>query len=178
MKNILFISLMLSIGFACQYSGFQDLTPDNGFKPDFAFNVPALNRAISTEDSKQDTGWIVLDTIQDIYTPSPFVRDVQMISTDTFAFQWGDYQIVMKQIHRVANGFDISNSTVDKSYAWLNSSQMYSRKSDYLIPLFNSSGQRYWLQVFKEKVNWYSTYYTARGIWLISEPIEIEGDVS
>ena len=177
MKYLFFVSL-IAIGFACQYSGFTDLTPDDGFNTEFAFNVPALNKAIHNDGTVRDSGAIEINAIPDIYAPSPFAQNIQYIGTDTFAFGWQDYEPVIQEIHSIANGYDITNTTVSRDYKWLDRSQFYSNGESYLIPLFNSKGQRYWLQVFRQKVNWYQTYYTARGVWVISKPKNIDGDVS
>ena len=63
MKYLLFILIFLPIPFACQYSGFTDLTPDNGFKSEIAFNVLKLNEEISTTAEVQDSGWFVIEPI-------------------------------------------------------------------------------------------------------------------
>lgn len=173
----LILALILSIVFACQYSGFTDLTPEDGFGADFSFNVPALNAAISNDTSAIDTGWYEIDQVP-VRVVSPFETDIRYITTDTFAFQWQDYKPVINAVHRVANSFDITFTTVSSRYTWLNHSQMYSTPESYLIPLFNRDGQRYWLEVFKEKQSFWLTKYTARGIWATSKTRPIKGDVS
>ena len=177
MKNTILI-LSLSISFACQYEGFTDLTPDDGFHTEYAFNVPELNRAIYQDTVVQDTGWHYIDPIPDIYTLNPFVYDIQYVTTDTFAFEWQDYKPVIRTVHRIANGFETTISTPARGFSWLNVSQFYSDGTSYLIPMFNSRGYRYWLQVFRKRVGYWKTYYAARGIWIISKPKPIDGDVS
>lgn len=171
---ILFFAMCISCTFD---QSFTDLTPDDGFGSEFAFNVPALNAAISKDNTVIDTGWYEIDRVP-VRVISPFELDIRYITTDTFAFQKQDYELVMSRIHRTANAFDITNTTVTSNYAWLNYAKMYSTPQSYLIPLFNRSGQRYWLEVFKEKQTFWMTKYTARGIWATSETRPIEGDVS
>lgn len=173
----LILTLILSIGFACQYQGFTDLTPEDGFGSDFAFNVPALNAAISDDDGVNDTGWYEVDRVP-VRVISPFVENIRYITTDTFAFQKQDYELVMSRIHRTANAFDITNTIVTSDFSWLNYAQMYSTPQSYLIPLFNADGQRYWLEVFKEKQSFWMTKYTARGVWATADQRPIKGDVS
>lgn len=174
MKYIIFFLTL----FSCNYhSGLVDLTPDDGFRSSFAFNVPALNAAISDDTAVVDTGYYAVDYLP-VRVASPFELNIQYWTTDTFAFEWQDYEPVIEAIHRIANGFDITYTTVTSRYAWLNHSQMYSTPQSYLIPLFNRTGQRYWLEVFKEKQSFWMTKYTARGIWATSNPRPIKGDVS
>ena len=162
---------------SCEPANLTDLTPDNGHNAEFAFNVPEFNKAISTEVTRQDTGWHVVTDVP-IRVSSPFVYDIQYISTDTFAFESHDYEPVLQRIHRIANGQEITNTYVSSQYTWLNHSHFYSSSTDYLIPLFNIDGSRYWIQVFREKQTFWFTKYTARGIWAISKPKKIDGDVS
>lgn len=176
-RAIFFLFTLLAIAGCTTDSGLTDLTPDDGVGFDFAFNVPLLNQVISRDTAVVDTGWYEV-TRAPIYVPSPFEQNIRYITTDTFAFQWQDYALVTAAIHKVANGFDITNTTVLSRYGWLNYSNMYSSSESYLIPLFNRAGQRYWLEVFREKQSFWMTRYTARGVWAISETRPIEGDVS
>lgn len=174
MKYLIFLLLIFS---CTDRAALIDLTPNDGFGYDFAFNVPALNAAISQDTDVVDTGWHIINQVP-VRVASPFEIDIQYISTDTFAFQWQDYEPVMNAIHQIANGFDITFTTVMSNYTWLNHSQMYSTPTSYLIPVFNRDGQRYWIEVFKEKESPWMTKYTARGIWATSETRPIKGDVS
>jgi len=161
---------------SCELDALTDLTPNDGLRSEFAFNIPEFNKAISTESTRQDTGWHVVTDVP-IRVSSPFVYDIQYIATDTFAFNWNDYKPVLQRIHRIANGQDITGTHVHSNFTWLNAG-MYSTPKEYLIPLFNIDGSRYWLQVFREQKSFFQTIYTARGIWAISKPKKIEGDVS
>ena len=175
MSKLFLIFAVLAI--SCEPANLTDLTPDNGHSAEFAFSVIHFNKAISTEVTRQDTGWHVVTDVP-IRVLNPFVDSVLFISTDTFAFEKHDYEPVLKRIHRIANGQDITFTTVKSNYTWLNYSQMYSTPQSYLIPLFNADGQRYWIQVFKQKQSFWFSKYTARGIWAISKPKKIDGDVS
>lgn len=176
MSKLCLILAVLAI--SCANDGFTDLTPNDGFNTEFAFNVPLLNEVIYNDGTVVDSGWIVLDTMTDIRVPSIFKYDIQFIATDTFAFEWHDYEPVTSFIHRIANGFDITFTTPSNKYGWLNHAMLYSKDTDYLIPMFNSKGQRYFLQVFRKRKSFFQTYYTARGVWAISKPKTIKGDVS
>lgn len=175
MSKLFLILAFLAI--SCEPANLTDLTPDNGLTAEFAFSVIHFNKAISTEVTRQDTGWHVVTDVP-IRVASPFVDSIQYISTDTFAFERHDYDPVLRRVHRIANGQDITNTYVGSGYTWLNHSHFYSSPTDYLIPLFNIDGSRYWIQVFREKQTFWFTKYTARGIWAISKPKKIEGDVS
>lgn len=176
MSKVFLIVAILAI--SCEPANLTDLTPGNGHNAEFAFNVPLLNEVIYNDGTVVDSGWIVLDTMTDIRVPSIFKYDIQFIATDTFAFEWHDYEPVTSFIHRIANGFDITFTVPSSQYGWLNYAQFYSKDSDYLIPMFNSKGQRYFLQVFRKRKSFFQTYYTARGVWAISKPKTIKGDVS
>lgn len=173
-----YLAWFLPIAFlSCNQSYLTDLTPDDGVGSDFAFNVPALNAVILNDTATIDTGWHISEWAP-IRVISPFESEIQYITTDTFAFQAQDYELVMNAIHKIANGFDITYTTVTSNYKWLNHSHMYSTPQSYLIPLFNREGQRYWLEVFKEKQTFWLTKYTARGVWATSKTRPIKGDVS
>lgn len=166
--------LLILIFIGCE-SGLTDLTPNTEFTSEIAFNVVLFNEVIQTTNESQDTGWHIVEETP-IWVPSPFEDSVQYVSTDTFTFNWEDYEPVLQTVHRIANNFDITFTTVDSRYTWI--PNMYSTREDYLIPLFNKDGSRYWLQVFKQREGLFQTYYTARGIWAISKPKKINGDVS
>lgn len=179
MKHLLFILIFLSIPFACQYSGFTDLTPDNGFKSEIAFNVLKLNEEISTTAEVQDSGWTVIEPIEDIKYRGFFRKNLTYISTDTFAFEWEDYGLVLDEIQRIANGFETVPTSVSSDYRWLNSGFWSNPDTKtYLIPVFNTNNYRYFIQVFRDQKSFFQTYYTARGIWIIGELKDVDGDVS
>lgn len=173
------ILLILAIPFACQYSGFTDLTPDNGFKSEIAFNVLKLNEEISTTAEVQDSGWTVIEPIEDIKYRGFFRKNLTYISTDTFAFEWEDYGLVLDEIQRIANGFETIPTSVSSKYMWLNSGFWSNPVSKtYLIPVKNAQNNGYFIQVFRDQKSFFQTYYTARGIWIIGELKEVDGDVS
>lgn len=179
MKYIIAILLILAIPFACQYEGFTDLTPDNGFKSEIAFNTLKFKEEISVIEEVQDTGWHVIDPIDDIKYKGFFRKNINYISTDTFAFEWGDYSVVLDEIQRIANGFETIPTSVSSDYRWLNTGfWSNSDKKTYLIPVFNANNYKYFIQVFREQVSFFQTYYTARGIWIIGELKDVDGDVS
>lgn len=179
MKNIIAILLIFIIPFACQYSGFTDLTPDNGFKSEIAFNTIKFKEEISTSEEVQDSGWTVIEPIEDIKYKGFFRKNLTYISTDTFAFEWEDYGLVLDEIQKIANGFETIPASVSSDYRWLNSGfWSNSDKKTYLIPVFNANNYRYFIQVFREQKSFFQTYYTARGIWIIGELKDVDGDVS
>lgn len=172
------ISLITYIFVSCNLNtALTDLTPDDGFNTEFAFNVLEFKASISETTEVSDTGWYAINPVENIKIASPFVPKKTYIATDTFAFEWHDYEVVLDSIQKIANGFDIRFSKPHYSYRWM-STGIYSNGQDYLIPVFNSKKQRYWIQVFREQKSFFKTYYTARGLWIIGEDRPIDGDVS
>ena len=99
MSKVSLIAMALMV-VSCEPANLTDLTPENGLTAEFAFNVPEFNKAISTEVTRQDTGWHVVTDVP-VRVSSPFVYDIQYISTDTFAFESQDYEPVLQRIHRI-----------------------------------------------------------------------------
>jgi len=175
----IFLTIILTIPFACQYSGFTDLTPDNGFNTEIAFNTIKFKEEISVVEEVQDTGWYVIEPIDDIKYKGFFRKNINYISTDTFAFEWEDYSAVLDEIQRIANGFETIPTSVSSDYRWLNTGFWSNPdKKTYLIPVFNANNYRYFIQVFREQESFFKTFYTARGVWIIGELKDVGGDVS
>src|SRR5690554_7431285 len=128
------ISLLTYILIGCSADGLVDLTPKDGFNTEFAFNQVKLVESISFDTASTDTGWYAIKPIQNIKISSPFVPKRTYITTDTFAFEWHDYEPVLDTIQKIANGFDIQNSTPASNYKFM-TPLLYSNKKEYLNPI-------------------------------------------
>ena len=169
--------------YSCQVdTGFKDLTLDNGFNPTFFFNSPQFT------DALDNVGKAEVDTVFSIKRPEyllpPPLNSTERgwITTDTFAFETGDFQKVVNVIVQTAESHrdSIKSSLVsaDLAEVSLNGHVAYSAPGTYyLVPFDISTGERIYIQVTRTKSagegSWSTWYYSANGLWMIGEDIII-----
>lgn len=178
--------LLLLLFYSCQFdSGFKDLTPDNDFNATFYFNSPAFTKALENiGKAEPDTVFSIEQP--DYLIPPPLYTSVKgWMTTDTFAFETGDFQRVVDVITQTAETHRDSIRTAfvsaDAAQISLNGKAAYSVHGEYyLVPHELSNGQRIYFQIIRTKSTgnsfWTTWYYTANGLWMIGEQNNLPPD--
>lgn len=174
-----FILLFLLI-YSCQNdNGFQDLTPKDDFNSSFFFNAPAFTVALNNigKSPEADTTFRI-ERPEYLLPPRLNAVENGWITTDTFAFETGDFQRVLNLITYTAelNSIDIQSCEVSSRLGQvsLNGQPAWSvPERYYLVPYYLNNGERILIQITRTKAGGNSFFpawkYTANGLWMIGE---------
>lgn len=173
-----FIVLFLLI-YSCQVdTGFQDLTPDNDFNSSFYFNSPAFTEALKNIEKTESDTVFAIDRPEYLLPPRLYTLEEGWQTTDTFAFETGDFQRVLNVIVQTAEerSVEIQSSVVSAKLGQvsLNGQMAWSVPGKYyLVPYALQNGKRIYIQITRTKVGgsgFFSSWlYTANGLWMIGE---------
>src|SRR5690554_1169456 len=174
---ILFTTITLAI--SCQLdTGFQDLTPDDGHRDHYYFNTLKFEDALLIEPGLPDT---VFEISQPDYLidRSIFTYDRKWYTTDTFAFDPGDFDLVISTLTGTILEADPKTTypTSDLSQIILGNRIAWSRAGKFWIVRWGTA----WIQISREKVGsgWFARWkYTANAVWMEAKLKDPDGDAS
>lgn len=180
MKNTALL-LMVSVNIvltSCQPEGFQDLTPDDGHRDHFYFNSLKFEDALLVEPGLPDTVFEI-EQPEYLIDRSIFTYDRKWYTTDTFAFDPGDFELVISTLAGTILEADPKTTypTSDLSQIILGNRIAWSRANEFWIIRWGAA----WIQISREKVGsgWFSRWkYTANAVWMEGKVKEVKGDVS
>lgn len=184
------ILILLLCLYSCQMeSSFQDLTPDDDFNSSYYFNSPAFAEALTQIKIVDPDTVFSIAQPEHLLVPPLFTEEKGWMTTDTFAFETGDFQKVLNVIINTAEAHRDSISTALVSSKLteisLNGKFAYSApRAYYLVPHSVSNGQKIFIKINRSepvgKGFLTSSFYTAHGIWMIGRKIkpDEEKDVS
>lgn len=173
-----FFVLLLLI-YSCQVdNGFKDLTPDNDYNSNLFFNSPAFVEALrNIEKTESDTVfWI--DRPEYLLPPPLYTKEEGWQTTDTFAFETGDFQKALNVIIQTAEelSVEIQSSIVSSKIPQISLGGQTAwsvPNAYYLVPYNLQNGKRIYIQITREKAqgnSLFSTwYYSANGLWMIGK---------
>lgn len=177
-KLYLILAILVGLAISCQPEGFQDLTPDDGHQNHFYFNSLKFEDALLVEPGLPDT---VFEINQPDYLVdrSIFTYDRRWYTTDTFAFDPGDFELVISTLTGTILEADPKTTypTSDLSQIILGNRIAWSRAGEFWIIRWGPA----WIQISREKVGggWFSRWkYTANAVWMEAKLKDPEGDVS
>lgn len=173
--------IVLLLIYSCQVdSGFKDLTPDNGFNSTFFFNSPQFTNSLENVGKAEVDTVFIIERPEYLFPPRLNATEEGWMTTDTFAFETGDFQNVVNVIAQTAEAHrdSIYSSMVSADLAEisLNGKLAYSvPEKYYLVPFDISTGEKIYIQITRTKSSgsgfWSSWYYTANGLWMIGEQV-------
>ena len=188
MKHLLLL-LTLTVNLfltSCQPEGFQDLSLGS-FGTSFYFDSPAFSEALdNVEFAIPDTTYEI-DRPEYLLPQPLFVREQGWVTTDTFAFEPGDFQSVLNVIISTAEAQKdgIQNSLVSSGIGMISLAGKPAWSVPgryYLVPYHLSNGKRIYIQITRTKApgsgfltKW---RYTACAVWMEGKVKEVKGDVS
>lgn len=178
--------VILLLFYSCQIdSGFKDLTPENDFNSTFFFNSPEFTKAIANVGKTEADTVFAIDRPKYLLPPPLLAVEKGWMTTDTFAFETGDFQDVLNVITHTAESHrdSIITSIVSPVPAQisLDGKAAFSVSGQYyLVPLVISTGETIFLQITRTKSVgkdfWTTWYYTANGLWMIGEKQQVKAD--
>ena len=183
MKAMKYLILLFGLAISCQPEGFQDLTPENGISSHFAFNSIAFGDALTAElDEAIPDTVIQIDQPDFLISRSPFARDMRWYTTDTFAFDPGDFTRVLSVLTSTVEDRPVMTSYPASKMApiRLGGSAAWSRDLMWIVPRWSSTG-RWWIVIRREKVSggFLSRWkYEATAVWMEGRRVKPKGDVS
>lgn len=174
MRFMLFFLLIYS----CQLdNGFQDLTPENDFNSSYYFDSPAFTKALKNIEKTESDTVFTIDRPEYLLPPPLYTLESSWQSTDTFAFETGDFQKVLNVIVQTAEelSVEIQSSVVSSKLGQisLDGQSAWSVPGEYyLVPYNLQNGKRIYIQITRTKVKGgflSSWLYTANGLWMIGK---------
>lgn len=177
-KLYFFGLIIFGLVISCQSDGFQDLTPEDGHQDHYWFNGVEFEDALLVQPGLPDT---VFEIPQPDYLidRSIFTYDRKWYTTETFAFDPGDFELVISTITGTILEGDPRTTypTSDLSQIILGNRIAWSMPGKFWIIRWGAA----WIQISREKVGggWFSKWkYTANAVWMEAKLREVEGDVS
>src|SRR5690606_2349869 len=160
------ILAIFALAISCQSDGFQDLTPNDGHQDHYWFNGVEFADALLVQPGMPDTVFEI-DQPDYLIDRSIFTYDRKWYTTDTFAFDPGDFELVLSVLTGTILTRDIKTTypTPDLSQTVMGNRIAWSMPNKFWIIRWGPA----WIQISREKVRGglFSSYkYTANAVWM------------